>query len=252
MNKKISVAAIIGAVVLLLVIALGALGIRTIKPSTVGVVVRFGKIVSVKENGVTWQMPFVTRITKMDVSQQAVEGVYETSTRDMQTTTEYVTTHFTVDTSKVTGLYTSFLGNHVDSLIKPVLATVVQNGVSTVTIGELVANRVQLANDMTDQARAMLAPYGISVVSMQITNHDFSDAFEAAIEAKIVAEQRVLTAKQEQETAKIQAETNRIMSLSYDENVKFKMFLEKWDGRLPLYTAGENSTLDMLLPTITP
>lgn len=252
MNKKIGLSAGIGAIVVLLIIALGVTGIRTIKPSTVGIVVRFGKIVSVKENGMTWQMPFVTRITKMDVSQQAIEGIYETSTRDMQTTTEYVTTHFTVDTSKVIPLYTSFLGNHVESLVKPVIATVVQNGVSTVTIGGLVADRVKLANDMTLQAREMLAPYGINIVSMQITNHDFSDAFEAAIEAKIVAEQRVLTATQEQETAKIQAETNRIMSLSYDENVKFKMFLEKWDGKLPLYTAGENSTLDMLLPTVTP
>lgn len=236
--------------VLLIVVLLGALGFRTIAPSQIGVVVRFGNIVSVEESGITWQVPFVTRITKMDVNQRSIIGVYETSTKDMQTTTEYVTTQYVVDASKAKELYKSFLGNHEVNIIQPIIASVVQDSVSTVSISELVSNRVELSNTMTAKAKELLEPYGIRIVSMQITNHDFSDEYETAITAKIVAQERVKTAQYEQETAKVNAETNKIMSQSYDENVKFKMFLEKWNGILPLYVTGESEMMNMLLPTM--
>ncbi|MBR0576996.1 prohibitin family protein [Proteiniclasticum sp. BAD-10] len=234
------------------VFAIVALGFRTIKPGEVGVVVRFGKVVSVENSGVSWQLPLVTRIVRIPVNQQKIDGTYSTSTKDMQTTTEFVTTQYVVDVSKAKELYTSFLGNHEASIIMPIIASVVQDGVSELTIEELVSQRVELANKMTDNAKALLSPYGITIVSMQITDHDFSDSYEAAVEAKKVAEQKVLTAMQEQEAAKIQAETNRIMSQSYDQNVKFKLFLEKWNGELPKYMSGDNEMLNFLLPTETP
>lgn len=226
-------------------------GIKVIDPSEVGVIIRLGNIQGIKESGITWQMPMITKIAKIDVSQKKVDGVYSTSTKDMQTTQEFVTTQYVIDTSKVSHLYENFLGRHEESIIKPILASVVQDGVSELTIEELVSNRVELANKMTESAKALLEPYGIKIISMQITDHDFSDSYEAAVEAKKVAEQKVLTAKQEQEAAKINAETNKIMSQSYDENVKFKLFLEKWDGKLPTYMAGENDMLNLLLPSNT-
>lgn len=244
MKSKLIAKVVIGIMVGLFLLS----GIRTIKPSQVGVVVRFGNITSVQESGITWQLPLFTRIVAIDTSQKKVDGVYSTSTKDMQTTQEFVTTQYVVDVSKAKDLYKSFLGNHEESIIKPILASVVQDGVSELSIEELVSNRVELATRMTDSAKELLEPYGIRVISMQITDHDFSDSYESAVEAKKVAEQKVLTAKQEQEAAKINSETNKIMSQSYDENVKFKMFLEKWDGKLPTYMAGDNEMLNILLP----
>lgn len=242
--KKIGI-----GVVVFLIVALAGLGFRTIKPGEIGIVVRFGNVVAVENSGVSWQFPLVTKIVRIPVNQQKIDGTYSTSTKDMQTTTEFVTTQYVVDVSKAKELYISFLGNHAESIIKPVLASVVQDGVSELTIEELVSQRVELANKMTDNAKALLAPYGITIVGMQITDHDFSDSYESAVEAKKVAEQKVLTAQQEQEAAKIQAETNKIMSQSYDENVKYKMFLEKWNGELPKFMSGDNDMLNILLPT---
>lgn len=245
MKKLKSLSVIITVIFLILI---GISGIRVIEPSEVGVIIRFGNVTGVKESGVSWQLPLFTKVFKFDVSQKKVDGVYSTSTKDMQTTQEFVTTQYVIDTSKAKDLYKSFLGKHEESIIMPILASVVQDGVSELSIEELVSNRVELANLMTGKAKELLEPYGIKIISMQITDHDFSDSYESAVEAKKVAEQKVLTAKQEQEAAKINSETNRIMSESYDENVKFKMFLEKWDGKLPTYMAGENDMLNILLP----
>ena len=239
------------SVLVFLVVVFGLLSVRVIKPSQVGVVTTLGKVTRVAESGVTFVPPVISKVTRIDTSTQTLEGVYETSTRDMQTTTEYVTTLYSVDVSKVMDLYKNFLGKHNNSLVAPALATIVQDGVSTVSISELVSNRVELANFMTDKARAMLEPYGINVVSMQITNHDFSDEYENAITAKIVAQEKVKTAEYARQEAEIQAETNKILSKTYDENMKSKIFLEKWDGKLPLYMSGENGMMNMLLPTPT-
>lgn len=239
------------SVLLFLVVVFGLLSVKVIKPSQVGVVTTLGKVTRVAESGVTFVAPVISKVTRIDTSTKTVEGIYETSTKDMQTTTEYVTTLYTVDVSKVMDLYKNFLGKHESSLVAPALATTVQDGVSTVSISELVSNRVELANMMTESAREMLAPYGINVVSMQITNHDFSDEYETAITAKIVAQEKVKTAEYARQEAEIQAETNKILSQTYDENMKSKIFLEKWDGKLPLYMSGENGMMNMLLPTPT-
>ena len=239
------------SVLVFLVVVFGLLSVKVIKPSQVGVVTTLGKVTRVAESGVTFVAPVISKVTRIDTSTKTVEGVYETSTKDMQTTTEYVTTLYTVDVSKVMELYKNFLGKHEGSLVLPALATTVQDGVSTVSISELVSNRVELANMMTEGAREMLAPYGINVVSMQITNHDFSDEYETAITAKIVAQEKVKTAEYARQEAEIQAETNKILSQTYDENMKSKIFLEKWDGKLPLYMSGENGMMNMLLPTPT-
>lgn len=239
------------SVLVFLVVVFGLLSVKVIKPSQVGVVTTLGKVTRVAESGVTFVAPVISKVTRIDTSTKTVEGVYETSTKDMQTTTEYVTTLYTVDVSKVMDLYKNFLGKHESSLVAPALATTVQDGVSTVSISELVSNRVELANMMTESAREMLAPYGINVVSMQITNHDFSDEYETAITAKIVAQEKVKTAEYARQEAEIQAETNKILSQTYDENMKSKIFLEKWDGKLPLYMSGENGMMNMLLPTPT-
>lgn len=239
------------SVLVFLVVVFGLLSVKVIKPSQVGVVTTLGKVTRVAESGVTFVAPVISKVTRIDTSTKTVEGIYETSTKDMQSTTEYVTTLYTVDVSKVMDLYKNFLGKHESSLVAPALATTVQDGVSTVSISELVSNRVELANSMTENAREMLAPYGINVVSMQITNHDFSDEYETAITAKIVAQEKVKTAEYARQEAEIQAETNKILSQTYDENMKSKIFLEKWDGKLPLYMSGENGMMNMLLPAPT-
>lgn len=236
------------SVLVFLVVVFGLLSVKVIKPSQVGVITTLGKVTRVAESGVTFVPPVISKVTRIDTSTQTLEGIYETSTRDMQTTTEYVTTLYSVDVSKVMDLYKNFLGKHNNSLVAPALATIVQDGVSTVSISELVSNRVELANFMTDKARAMLEPYGINVVSMQITNHDFSDEYENAITAKIVAQEKVKTAEYARQEAEIQAETNKILSKTYDDNMKSKMFLEKWDGKLPLYMSGDSDMMNMLLP----
>ena len=151
--KKIGI-----GIVVFLVVALVGLGFRTIKPGEVGIVVRFGNVVAVENSGVSWQFPLVTKIVRIPVNQQRIDGTYSTSTKDMQTTTEFVTTQYVVDVSKAKELYISFLGNHAESIIKPVLASVVQDGGSELTIRELI--RLMIVESDNTAANIMIDELG--------------------------------------------------------------------------------------------
>ena len=97
--------------------------------------------------------------------------------------------------------------------------------------------------------------YGLNVNDFNITNFSFSDEFERAIEEKQVAEQKVLTAKQELEKEKIEAEkkivaaeaekkSNELKQKTLTDNIIKEKFIEKWDGVLPK-VVGEKGILDI-------
>jgi len=94
-----------------------------------------------------------------------------------------------------------------------------------------------------------LAPYGIQVVSVEINNVNLPEEYKAAVERQKVAERDQITAGVKNETAKTEADTNRIIAESLDERNFQKLFIEKWDGKMPLYMGGDGS-LDMLLPSV--
>jgi len=101
----------------------------------------------------------------------------------------------------------------------------------------------------------------MSVSNVSIVNHDFSDEYEKAIEAKKVAEQKVETTKAEVAKAQVEAENrvklaeyalkekeliakaNEIESNSLSPQLLRKMTIEKWDGKLPQVQGSNTSNL---------
>lgn len=80
--------------------------------------------------------------------------------------------------------------------------------------------------------------YGITVAACSIIEHDFSDEFDQAIERKLIASQNDLEkvkyeAEAEITKAKGIAEANRIMQESLTPLLIQRMYIEKWDGKMP-------------------
>lgn len=159
-----------------------------------------------------------------------------------------ITTQYTIDPGAVKDLYLKFLGNHKDSIIVPVLSQSIKKVASRFMIEELIARRADLGKEMAERAKDRLAEYGIKVISVQIVNLELPIEYKNAIEAKKVTEQNVQKANAELEQARINAEPNKVTSVAYDSNIKYKEFLSKWDGKLPVYMGGDG--LDMLLPNV--
>ncbi|HVF12729.1 MAG TPA: prohibitin family protein, partial [Actinomycetota bacterium] len=104
--------------------------------------------------------------------------------------------------------------------------------------------------------------YYIIVDDVNIVNFDFSREFNVAIEAKQVAQQEVQKARQELERAKVdaerrvteaqaQAEAQRLQQQTLTPLFVQKIWIDKWDGKLPTYMSGDaGSNAFFTLPAV--
>ena len=117
----------------------------------------------------------------------------------------------------------------------------------------LITDRAGVKADAQKGLEDRLSKYGIIVTDISITNFSFSAEFTQAIEAKQVAQQQAQQAvfnaekaKQDAfaaiESARGQAESQRLQQETLTPLLVQKLYLEKWDGKLPTYVS-DGSTL---------
>lgn len=230
-----------------LALILTAMCVAVVGTGQVAVVTRLGTIVGVEGQGFHLKAP-IDAYNVIDVTQQQVTEQYSTASKDNQSVDQEITAQVVVDPESAQELYAKFLGNHMDGIVRPVLSDGFKSANAKYSLEETIEKRDQLSADMLKAVQDRLEPYGIRVVSVEIKNVELPEEYKAAVERQKVAERDQVTAQVKQETAEIDAETNRITAESLDSRNFQKMFIERWDGTLPLYMGGDGS-LDMLLPT---
>lgn len=251
---------------LILIVVIGLSSAFTVKQGSVAIVSRFGKVLGVKEPGLNFEVPFIDRTYPMVTREQTIKfgkgeefAPITVSTKDMQTIElDLTVSNITTDPLKV---FTAFTGRQLESLLLPRIKDAVQTNVSRYTIEEFVSQRAQLAEDIYSDIKKDFKPYGITITNVSITNHDFSDIYEEAVEQKKVAEQAVQTerslqekkiveqktkvelAKLRLEERKLEAEANKVERESISEELLKKWWLEKWDGKMPKVTNGSGGMM---------
>ena len=129
-------------------------------------------------------------------------------------------------------------------------------------------SRSAVYSELESSMAEEFAKYGVEFYSVSILDMDAGEAIEIAIEDEAVAKKAVETAEQnllkteteakqksikakaEQEAAKIEAETklieaeaekkaNEMLTQSLTDQVLKKEWIDKWNGKLPTYYAGE-------------
>ena len=126
----------------------------------------------------------------------------------------------------------------------------------------IIAERASMSPMVEESIKkAIDEKYYVDIQTVVMTNIDFSDAFEKAVEDKMIAEQQQLKANYENETkiakakadaeakvvqAEAEAKANDLLEKSLTDNILRQMYIEKWDGKLPTTVAGDSTT--MLIP----
>lgn len=267
--SKGSLKIVAGSLCVVAVIILLLTSFYNVDTGQVGIVKRFGKVISIKEEGLNIKAPIIDKVYKMNVREQTLKFSYEgdnndapaisASTKDMQTVLVSVTVSDVV--SDPMKLYRAFTGNHVRSMMVPRVKDAVQSQVARYTIEEFIAKRDQLSKDIYNDLENTFAGYGVTLTNVSIIDHDFSDDYEKAVEAKKIAEQQVEEERQKQqkliveqenkvnlaelevEKKKLEAEANKIVTDSLSKEILQKQMIEKWDGKLPYVTGGSDTIL---------
>ena len=250
-NKKSII--ISGVIIILLIIS--AFSFTTIKSGEVGIRVVFGKVVERKTTeGINFKIPFIEKIEKMNVKVQKTEITTSSSSKDLQEVFMSLAVNYRIDNEKAVDLYKTVGTNYTSVILEPAIEESIKAVTSRYTAEELITNRSEVSSKCMEELAKKVEKYGLSVSEFNITNFSFSPEFEKAIEEKQVAEQKVLTAKQELEKDKIEAEKKIVIAEAEkkanelkektltDKIIKEKM-IEKWNGELPKVT-GSNGIFD--------
>ena len=280
MKKKI----IIAAVALALVLIIGVTCMETVPTGYTGILTTFGRVEDrTLEAGLHMKTPF-QQIVNMDNREQKTSFVTQAFSSDIQQVDVTGSINYAINKTNAMNLFKEVGTDYFNKLISPRMLEVTKGVFSKYTAENLVAFRQNLSESIRESLVADLEPYGIHVISINIENIDFTDAFTDAVEAKQVAAQRKLQAEIEEaqktmETqqaaerqkinaeaeaavAKInadaeayatrvrseaEAEANRKIAESLTKELISFNEIKEWDGRLPTYVGGEGS---MTLPIL--
>lgn len=233
-------------------LALSGCGFEQVDEGYRGIETNFGKVVGEPlAPGLHFYNPVTSDIFEMDVRERKLEGNTSCFTHDTQNVVVQYAITFYPDPAKIGALYTQF-GNDWDAkIVNQTVLGSIKDAIGKLKADDLVSQRESARNSAEDQLQAALGQRFVTVTKLELTNLDFDDKYEQAVEDKVVAVQRAAEAKNktvqvEEEAkqtvaaAKADAEAMRIKTeaLSRNQGLVDYEAIQKWDGKLPEIMMG--------------
>ncbi|MDI1229206.1 MAG: prohibitin family protein [bacterium] len=201
--------------------------------------------------GVYIVVPVMSSITQLDNRVMRLDGDTSVYTKDVQQAQIKYALNYSLDASATVKMYTEVGIFWSDKLIPQVITSSMKNVIGQWAAMDLIANRLKAQNGIEEMIASDLKAQGISISAFALTNIDFQDQFENAVEAKVVAVQSAEMAKNQtvqiEEQAKqrliaarADAESMMIKNEALAKNQSLIMYeaVQKWDGQLPKITGG--------------
>lgn len=229
-----------------------------------GVVLNFGAVSGkVLNEGIHFIIPIVQSVEKVTVRTTKLDVKASAYSKDLQTVETEIALNYHVDPLAVNALYQQIGMEYESRIIQPAVQESVKAVTANFTAQELIEQRSKVKDQIKASLAERLSHDYLIVDELSLTNFDFSDSYEQAVEAKqvvqqqvlkadnelqrikIEAEQKIATAKAEAESIRIQAEA--ITQQGGKEYVNMK-WVEKWDGKLPTTSLGGNAATLINLP----
>jgi len=222
------------------------------------VVLRFGQLVGTSEPGLHFKLPWVDSVRMISVQNQNNRYTnLEAYSRDQQPANLTVSaTYVVADPSE---LYTQYgdLDTAVRRLIDPRLTAGIKTIFGQYDAVRAIQERAALNNDFGTAVTAAIDGGPINIISVQIENIDFSDAYEQSVEQRMLAQVEIQKREQNLRTTEVEAQIARTKAEGEAEAIRLRgeaeasairaradalranadlvqlQAVEKWDGKLP-------------------
>jgi regulator of protease activity HflC (stomatin/prohibitin superfamily) len=251
------------AVIAIFFMILVSCSITTVDTGHRGVKVRFGEVIGEGlPEGLYFVNPFTTHIQSMDTRILKWESTTQAYTRDVQQANVGFVLNYRLDPSKAHIVFQQVGTDWSSKLVGQVLLEDIKREFGQHNAVDIIAQRDLAARAIETHVKETLGRRDVVVTNFQLTNIDFTEQFEHAVEAKVVAQQkaieeqnrtvqieeqakqRVATARGSAEAtvlqAKAEAESILIRARALEQNAKLVDWeaVQKWDGKLPTYMMG--------------
>jgi len=281
-SMRIVVPVIIGFIMLIVVLAAS---VKIVEAGHRGVLLNFGAVdtsASLNE-GIHFVVPFRDNVVQLEVRTQKIVENAASASRDLQDVSTQVALNYHVDPSTAQTLFQQLGFDYASRVVSPAIQESVKQVTARYNAENLITNRESVKAEIETQIEQRLAPYGIDVETISITEFQFSEQFRRAVEAKVEAEQRALQATNDLRRIEIEAqqaearaigeqqsniaraegvrqaavlqaqgeaEAIQIVEAQLRENPRYLEWLktQRWDGVLPLVTGGAGATPFIEIP----
>ena len=202
----------------------------------VAVITTLGKVSGVpRQPGLNVKAPLVQQVWPFSIRTQVKPENFATLTKDLQVIQATATIKYALRPDEAGRVYSTIASSDRDvypriiqpSLLKALKSVFSQYELVTIAsewndISSLVASTVAEELDQFDY---------VKVVGLDLTGLEIGQEYRAAIEQKQIAEQQLLRAQTEVKIAEQEALRYDTLNESLDDQVLYKLFLDKWDGQ---------------------
>ncbi|NQU77924.1 prohibitin family protein, partial [Candidatus Falkowbacteria bacterium] len=184
----------------------------------------------------------------IDVKIQKDEVPASASSKDLQIVTSKIALNYHLDPNGVNKIWQEVGTDYNIRIIAPSIQEAVKSVTAKFTAEELITKREEVKDQIKLNLSERLSSRFIIVDEFNIIDFSFSAAFNEAIEAKVTAEQLKLKADRDLERIKIEADQRvaeaegkakailtEAQALRTNPQVVELRWIEKWDGKTPLY-----------------
>lgn len=235
---------------------------HTVNSGEIAVVKNLGKITGTRDAGTNFDLWFTNNYQKYDTKVQTVEINTAAYSSDAQSMDVSMTLQYQIMPDKVVDIATHYGTLKVlESRLSSVVIEKTKSVLSSHKAMNIIANRASISPEVEEASKnTVTEDYFVNITAIVITNIDFSDSFEKAVEDKMVAEQAKLKADYDNETkiakaeadakalmiaAEAEAAANKLLTQSLTDQVLESKFYEKWDGKLPQVMGEGSAILDI-------
>ena len=270
--------------VLAVVILLMVNAVEVIPSGYTGVVTTFGQIQETPmPNGFNWKIPFVQDVKQVNNKQQDVyiDGQIWSETKDQTVVyMEGVTVTYQISPEKSAWIYANVTDYTRNLMSDTLVSSALKMATKTLATENVTNRRIIEPASKESLQNALDEKYGadtVRVIKVVISNMDFEEKYNAAIEARQLAKMEqerqaienatnLAKAEAEAEAARVaaqgkadaeiilaqgKADANKILSESITSLTQMQDVIETWNGQLPstLLADGENSIFKMFAIT---
>lgn len=228
-----------------------------------GVVLRFGAVTGrTLQPGPHLIMPFIETVQPISVQVQVEKLDSQASSHDLQVVHTQVTLAYYQDPCCVMDIWARLNNDALDRVVIPAIQEAIKAQTAQYDAEQLIAQRATVRNGIEQYVRDRLTAHHIDVDAVSITDFNFSEEFNRAIEAKVTAQQNALKAENDLTRIKIEAEQKVAQAGAEAKALEvqkqqitpellqlrsIEMMQQHWDGHLPdVYFGGANGSLPMI------
>lgn len=213
--------------------------------------------------GFNLKMPIVQSVIKMNVQTGISNTETMAASKDLQEAHSTIALNYHIDPTCANKIYKEIGVNYEKVIIDPAVQEVMKAITAKYTAVELIQQRETVSTEIKLGLRHRLGQYHMLIDDFSMKNFNFSKQFSQAIEEKQTAEQKAAKAKNDLERIKIEAEQKIASARAEAESLRLQKSnispellqlrqievnskaIEKWDGKLPVYTGGTMPFIDV-------